>query len=372
MPTGPNSTKPFASVAAPSTEQLEAYLAGRLSGTEAHAIERALEEDALLREAVEGLREPGASDGLKHLDMHRPKGPRPTGPGPLLIVGAIAGMALIAGIWLVVSPLLDNSGSDVASTATEEKSRDQEVQAVTTAHLPGYATEIATAVEQPESLRIDHVDVVRNAPDREVARPVERETGVQPIASTRPGEPVVEPVRTRPARAARASRQLLYLHDLKLVHPKELYSAIPDIDPAKLGVPAQYPDRSNVQRGTEEQRLQAYAAFMDGALAKFARNDHKGCLDDLRYLLEQYPDDVNALFYAGLCSHNLALYGRARNYLHRAATHNFDTFYEEAVWYHALTLERMGEVDAAQEAYARIVAEDGFYADRARSQQRQP
>jgi tetratricopeptide (TPR) repeat protein len=369
MSTGPNSTKPFASVAKPSTEQLEAYLAGRLSGTEAHAIERALEEDALLREALEGLQEQGALNGLKHLDDFRPKGPRPTGPGPFLLVGAIAGMAVVAGIWLVVSPLLDNVGKSAVSNATQEVTPVQEVPTVTNGQPPLDAIEIATAVEQPESLRIDHVDVVRNAPDREVQVPVERETGVQPIASTRPAEPVVEPVRTRPERAARASRQLLYLHDLKLVHPKELYSAIPDIDPAKLGVPAQYTDRSNVQRGTEEQRLQAYTAFMDVALAKFARNDHKGCLDDLRFLLDQYPDDVNALFYAGLCSHNLALYGRARNYLHRAATHNFDTFYEEAVWYHALTLERMGEVDAAQEAYARIVAENGFYADRARSRQ---
>jgi tetratricopeptide (TPR) repeat protein len=367
MPTGPKIDQPFASVATPSTEQLEAYLAGRLAGTEAHAMERALEEDALLREAVEGLREPGASEGLKHLEMHRPKGPRPTGPGPFLLVGAIAGMALVAGIWLVVSPLLDNTGSDATNIASEERSLDEEIPLGTIAQLPGDATEIATAVEQPESLRIDHVDVVRNAPDREVRVPVERETGVRPIASTRPAEPVVEPVRIRPERAARASRQLLYLHDLKLVHPKELYTAIPEIDPAKLGVPAQYPDRSDLQRGTEEQRQQAYTAFMDAALAKFTQNDPKGCLEDLRFLLDQYPDDVNALFYAGLCSHNLALYGRARNYLHLAATHNFDTFYEEAVWYHALTLERMGEIDAAQEAYARIIAEDGFYADRARS-----
>jgi hypothetical protein len=371
MRTGPKFTHPFASVEPPSPEQLKAYLAGQLSGEEAHMIERALEDDALLREAVEGLQEPDAMIGLKGLDEHRPNGPRPSGPGPLLLVGAIAGMALVAGIWLVVSPLMDSTGTSTHLPPAEDRNSAPEVYAAPSQPALD-ATEIAAAVEQPESLRIDHVEVVRNAPVREARVPIERETGVRPISSTRPLEPVVDPVRTRPERAPRASRQLLYLHDLKLVHPKELYSAIPDIDPAKLGVSAQYPDRSDLQRGSEEQRLQAYTAFMEAALGKFSRNDHKGCLEDLRFLLEQYPDDVNALFYAGLCSHNLALYGRARSYLHRAATHDFDTFYEEAVWYHALTLERMGEVDAAREAYARIVAEDGFYAERASTRLRKP
>ena len=108
-----------------------------------------------------------------------------------------------------------------------------------------------------------------------------------------------------------------------------------------------------------------YNAFMDDALDKFVRNDHKGCLEELRFLLNQYPDDVNALFYAGLCSYNLGLNVRAKDFLHRAATHPVDVFDEEAQWYYALTLERIGDRDAAQDAFDRISQQGGFYAPRA-------
>ena len=104
---------------------------------------------------------------------------------------------------------------------------------------------------------------------------------------------------------------------------------------------------------------------MDEALGRFAENDHKGCLDDLRFLLAQYPDDVNALFYGGLCAYNLGMYDRARALLHRAATHPVDVFNEEAAWYHALTLERLG-ADGALDAFVRISANEGFYAEQAR------
>ena len=97
-------------------------------------------------------------------------------------------------------------------------------------------------------------------------------------------------------------------------------------------------------------------------MARFGRNEHLGCLDDIRFLLTPYPDDVNALFYAGLCSYNLGLYKRARTFLHRAATHSVDVFDEEATWYHALTLEKLGDQQAAQESFARIAASGGFYA----------
>ena len=370
MPTGPNIDRPFAAPELPSAEQLKAYLAGQLSDADAHAIERALEEDSLLREAVEGLQGPDALDGLNSLGHYRPNGPRSSGPGPMLLVGAIAGIALVAGIWLVVSPLLDRTGTSAAIPPVEDRGAVPEMPVGQTLPLVMDKTEIAAAVEQPESLRIGHSFEAPLVVEKEQVTPIERETGVLPMPSTRPKEPVVEPVRMRPERASRGSRQLLFLHDLKLVHPKELYPIGPAIDTEQLGVSARYTDRNSVESFSEAQRLQQYTAFMDAALAKFKINDHKGCLEDLRFLLEQYPDDVNALFYAGLCSHNLALYGRARSYLHRAATHSFDTFYEEAVWYHALTLERMGEVDAAREAYARIVAEDGFYAERASTRSR--
>ncbi len=112
--------------------------------------------------------------------------------------------------------------------------------------------------------------------------------------------------------------------------------------------------------------MSEYVPYFTEALRKFKRNDHKGCLEDLRFLLAQYPKDVNALFYAGLCSYNLGMYSRAREFLGRSALHPIDTFDEESEWYLALTLDRSGEHEEAVEAYNKIIAERGFYAERAR------
>ena len=103
----------------------------------------------------------------------------------------------------------------------------------------------------------------------------------------------------------------------------------------------------------------------DDALGSFVKNDHKGCLDDLRFLLDQHPDDVNALFYSGLCAYNLGLYDRARGFLQRAAGHPVDVFDEEAAWYYALTLDRLKD-PGAHDAFQRIANGDGFYSELAK------
>ncbi len=116
----------------------------------------------------------------------------------------------------------------------------------------------------------------------------------------------------------------------------------------------------------------AYLPFMDAAMGKFKAHHHKGALLELRFLLDQYPDDVNALFYAGLCAYNIGAYERAENFLARTATHRIDTFDEEAQWYHALALEQLGDHSGAQQAFARIAAQGGFYATRAAKITRDP
>jgi hypothetical protein len=348
----------------PDRAALRAYVEGRLTASEAHALERRMEEDPLLREAIEGLRMPGAATALDEMQRHRPDGRSDHGPGALTIGVTIVALVFIAGLWIVVSPLLEQE---------DEPKRD--MPTVTEAPVPTSTTsapldamEIAAAEEQPETLRIGHRTEERPMP----APAVDREPGVEPIPSVTPTAPSPDLATAKPERARRTSRRLLFPHDLKLVHPDELYPYEPTIDPSDLGVSAQYPDRKSQEASTTKPRTMRYTDYLERGLGKFARNDHKGCLEDLRIVLEQYPDDVNALFYAGLCSYNLALYSRARTFLHRAATHPIDSFQEEAVWYHALTLERLGDEEAAQEAFARIVAENGFYAERARPRLRTP
>jgi len=368
MSQGTHIDHPFAPGTWPDRSQLEAYLAGTLSPAEAHAVERAMEADPFLREAIEGLEQAEAPVALRALDRARPSFAPPPAPGkgPWFVGGAVVGMLLLAGGWLVLSPLLEQRAP--AKDMPQEPVAAVPMPAAPEAPAQGLPdlAEIAAAEEQPEPMRIGH------RADERPARPappppVAREAGPEPLRGITPATADPEAPAAKPAKARRPSRKLLFPHDLKLVHPEELYPFEPKVDPGELNVSARFSDRREQQTGAEPQRLMRYTEFMEAALGRFARNEHKACLEDLRFLLEQYPDDVNALFYAGLCSYNLALYARARTFLHRAATHPVDSFEEEATWYHALTLERLGEHEAAREAFDRIANHGGFYAERAKA-----
>ena len=82
--------------------------------------------------------------------------------------------------------------------------------------------------------------------------------------------------------------------------------------------------------------MQAYLDYMDVALGALAKGNDRTALDDLYFLLGQFPGDVNAQFYAGLACYRLGLYPRAIRLLHAAADNTVDSFQEESLWYEAL------------------------------------
>ncbi len=348
----------------PSQAQLKAYAEGRLKGEEAYAVETHLENDPLLREAMEGLRVPGAAGALHGLEAHRPS----SGSGVFTtwMIGGVVVAVLVGAAWWITSSV--HPKDPLIAERIEDHQPMPEAVAGTEALAPA---EIVAAVEIPETLHIGHARNERHTRGMQgqVAR-IEREATERIAPRTSATTTATDPAPpATPKGNVRTSRQLLFLHDLKVVHPQELYGNGPAMSDDPQNVLARYTDSSTQRTERADQRRVQYIAFMEDALGKFVRNDHKGCLEELRFLLQQYPDDVNALFYAGLCSYNLGMNERARSFLHRAATHSIDVFDEEATWYHALSLERLGETAAAQESFARIIARNGFYAERAQERQ---
>ncbi|HRD52813.1 MAG TPA: tetratricopeptide repeat protein [Flavobacteriales bacterium] len=365
MPNRTADEHPFAPRRTLTRDDLQAYADGRLSPERMHEVEHALEADALARDAAEGLRMPGAQAGLKRLDGMRPQN---TGLMNGWAIGTLV-VALGLGAWAVLSP--DDERVEPTVSATELIAPE--------AMPPMNSDEITAAQEQPESLLIGHEPLALHAQAVAVERGaivverVDRDAGIEPISPRAiPIDRHAEAAVPRIERKKKASRQLVFIHDLKLVHPQELYTADPVLALADAGVAARFSDAPTQQLATGETVMMRYLGFMEEAIARFAANDHKGCMDDMRFVLSQYPEDVNALFYAGLCAHNLGLHQRARQLLHRAAVHPVDVFDEEAEWYHALTLEKLGETDAAREAFARIASRGGFYAERAQGRAASP
>ena len=349
-------------MASPTRAELMAHLRGDLRKGDAYRLEHHLEGDPLLREAAEGLALPGAVEGLKELDGARPSH-RGRSARPWWIPAVIGGALLLAWTGYLVTgsttgPQDGPDGDGSPGPATEAR--------IDHAYIPLEQEEITAAVEQPGPLLIGHGNTELHVRPELWTTPQDKKEGLERIEPRQElSDPAARSSERSPRNASRPSKQLHYLYDLKLVHPSEMYGdAMTVLNPrshANLRNPVTAP-RDVVH---EPVRTMPYLDFMDGALYKFMRKDHRGCLEDLRFLLDQYPEDVNALFYAGLCSYDLGLYERARHFLHRSATHEIDTFEEESEFYHAMALEQLGDKAAAREAFEGIVARNGFYASRA-------
>lgn len=351
---------PFTPQGAPGREQLVRYVQGRLGPEERHGVELHLENDPLLRDAMEGLAMPGA---LRALDGLRPPpagGPRPWPfrlPGALVAIGGTA-MAL----WLfrtgqkTAAPepppaMVRAPAPAVAPAAVESMLRMVHGELNALAAQPRVEPERAATPDRFEQGHAGPEPVERTVVERLPAQPLALERGTTPPAPAT-------------GRAARPSRPWVFLHGLKVVHP----SAFGWSDPSAQGSPgrpagAEQADKDRIPSGPS---ARPYLDLLDGALGALARDGHREALDDLYFLLGRHPDDVNAQFYAGLACYRLGLYPRASRLLQAARDNRVDSFREEAEWYLALTMERTDGEAAAGPAFGRIAQAGGFYAEQAR------
>lgn len=109
-----------------------------------------------------------------------------------------------------------------------------------------------------------------------------------------------------------------------------------------------------------------YKEFLIEGLTKFSKNDYKGALGHLLTIQQQYPDDVNASFYSGLCYYNLGKTRQAITMFDKTIGNSITTFKEESEWYKSLSLLEDGKKSDAKELMKKIESEGGFYAKAAR------
>lgn len=345
---------------------LERYAHGHVLGAEAHDVELHLERCALCRDAVEGLSSTNAH--LPELESPHTRSASPW-MRPALIVVAVVAITTVP--WLLPSHdddvlLTTGSVEDASQGAplTVVSGTDPEPAGSDTIVAPT-GPEIMAAVPIQQQLRIGNEPAIRKPPLKAGEVVVRRDTVI--IAEVDPLPSRMERTDTNASRVpanVRDSRRLVFLHDLKLVHPDELYGSEPP-PISNLGVSARFASPQDQAAAEPGSRPVSYLDHFNAALGAFASNDYKQALSDLRVVLAQYPNDVNALFYAGLSCYNLGLFKKAESYFARAAVHPVRTFDEEALWYQALSIERTEGFEAARPLFLAIAHSGGFYAPQA-------
>lgn len=161
----------------------------------------------------------------------------------------------------------------------------------------------------------------------------------------------------------------IYLFDLKLVDYRS-YRNQPFIRTESIGltgVPANLEDEYSLSEEAEWREINIpYIDYLKKTTGIFSKENYKQALSRYLTILESYPDDVNALFYSGLCYYNLNQHTAAIEQFHQCLRSGFDNFYEESEWLLARSYEADGQLQKAQSIYRLIVSKKGYYASQAK------
>ena len=161
----------------------------------------------------------------------------------------------------------------------------------------------------------------------------------------------------------------IYLSDLKLVDYRE-YRSRPMIQTKTMtlsGVPANLEDANSGSSDIEwTVKDIAYFDYIKKTQEIFFKENYKKALTRYLTILETYSDDVNALFYSGLCYFNLTQFSLANEQFFKCLGSKFNNFNEEAEWFMASSYLAAGELEKAKSIFIMIVNKDGYYAGQAR------
>lgn len=162
----------------------------------------------------------------------------------------------------------------------------------------------------------------------------------------------------------------IYLSDLKVLDYRA-YRSRPAIQTKQLeltGTPANQsePGETNEEEFIWKNVDVPYIEYLEKSMEIFSRGNNKKALARFEEIIKTYPDDLNALFYAGLCYYNLREFDKAIASFEKCSDSKYTNFNEEAEWYKAKSLLASGNKDQARSLLTKILNDNGYYSAQAK------
>lgn len=161
----------------------------------------------------------------------------------------------------------------------------------------------------------------------------------------------------------------IYLQDLKAIDYSH-YRNKPTVQIEQIilsGIPANQENKDAVVQEEPQMKLVnvPYMDYLDKSLNYTNRGKWKQALSRFNEIIKNYPDDVNARFYAGWCYYNLGQYNDACINFSACLQLEFSNFNDEAEWYLAESRLANGDKNSAKELFVKIKNQKGFYSKQA-------
>lgn len=328
-----------------------------------HSFQQHIEEKAMSNEfsqdALDGWEELGYDTNvMKNLDAKFGK----PGLSPLAKIGIITvGVAIVFITFYLVADKKDTS--TVPSIAKTENQSDETPMI--------FEQEEIMVSEEIDKMTIQPVDkVVSTAIIKEEFKQIkENEERTQIRIEMPPLPKHLLPTPPKPVLASnRKNGKEVYLSDLKLLDYRS-YRDKPTVTTKQLeltGTPANLENEQSVASDPVwKEKAIPYYEYIDKSSEIFRRGNYKKALSRFETILETYPDDVNALFYAGICYYNFGEYDKSIDAFNKCLSNKFDNFDQEAYWYLAKSLVEKKDKIQAKKVLEKIIESNGFYKSQA-------
>lgn len=369
-------------------EEMDAYLKGDMSQAEKYQLEQKIASNDFNSDAMEGFEStPGSMEGFKQLeDQFHGNLPRKVASkfwrfefSFILIIGVAIGLYFIGYHFLDQIDLDEIKFDESKLTmqiSTDSSSTDITIQPIE--ELNDKEIEDATPLEESKQLTSDRI--IFNAPlimaiDSSINEIDNIDSAILLIneekeiinAKSSDKKEITEVTITN---VISSNVGTLFLSRLLVVDYTNIYTkeiTVPNFE--LTGTTADKENKSD--NGASELAVNSYTQkityvdFLEETQAKFRRNKFKDALKDYRTILNHYSNDVNAHFYMALCYFNINKQKKAIQHFDRVLNHDFNTFYEEAKWYKAMSLHELGKISKCITILNEIATENGFYAKKA-------
>ncbi len=114
-----------------------------------------------------------------------------------------------------------------------------------------------------------------------------------------------------------------------------------------------------------------YDKYFSEIQHSFSQNKFKKALKGYKEVLKQYPNDLNAHFYSGLCYFNINQSQKAIEHFEVVKVHQYNTFRQEGEWYTAQALFDLNRNEEGIVLLNKIIERSGFYVDQAKRMEKE-
>ncbi len=350
-------------------KKLDRYFKGEMTGIEMHQLEKEALSDSFLKDAMDGYSEnPGS---LKDFNQNIHRRLNSKGKYWLITVLSIA-LLVMTGLYFTKNTTKDLD-SKIVKTEIEVLPEKSSVISETEIEVIPEAIKSMNMIDkksqiQPKKVKDDFlVNQTYHSADT-----VESDL----ITLVDPNDLIFEEALPQIIVAKKTNKKVVYpyryFYDMAIVdysrfesRPKIINKTVYRFNLSGLDASYESDSAKNNQELIEQTIDVGYLDYLEETLYYFSKDRFKNALKRLNIISSQYKNDLNALFYGGLCYFNLGDFNKAIESFDKILQLEKGPFTEEAQWYKTKTLIKLNRESEVKILLADIILLDGFYKEQA-------